>query len=172
MQMLNYYFSPFALFLVLSALYFRGSDTPGHLPPEVKHSLWILAVSAAVNWWLSANTYRFVGWTRFMRALQVWMNFVWTVPLFYLLHTFWGPMWLLFVMAPVTAALTMRWWTTLLTALVSSGTMMGIYVFRGLSPEMPEAFGMALVHATFIVVVAMFVHSLAQTAMRLVATKH
>ncbi|MBI5625160.1 MAG: hypothetical protein HY924_15390 [Elusimicrobia bacterium] len=172
MQMLNYYFSPFALFLVLSAVYFRGSDTPGTLAPEVKHSLWILAVSVVVNWWVSSHTYRFVGWTRFMRSIQVWMNYVWTVPLFYLLGAFWGPMWLLFVMAPVTAALTMRWWTTLLTSLVSSGTMMAIYVFRGVTPEMPEAFGMALVHATFIVVLSMFVHALAQTAMRLVAAKH
>ncbi|MBI4677887.1 MAG: hypothetical protein HY748_09925 [Elusimicrobia bacterium] len=171
MQMLNYYFAPFALFLVLSAVYFRGSDAPGQLPPEVKHSLWILGVSVVVNWWLSANTYRFVGWTRFMRTLQVWMNFIWAVPLFYLLGAFWGPMWLLFVMAPVTAALTMSRWATLIISVVSAGTMMGIYTLRGLSPEMPEAFGMALVHATFIVVVSMFVHALAETAMRLVATK-
>ncbi|MBI5210997.1 MAG: hypothetical protein HY927_13590 [Elusimicrobia bacterium] len=171
MHLLNRYFAPFALFLVLSAVYFRGSDTPGQLPHEIKLSLGILALSFVVNWWLSSRTYRYVGWARFMRALQVWMNFVWSVPLFYLLGAFWGPMWLLFVMTPVTAALTMKWWTTLATALVSAATMMGIYFLRGLTPEMSEQFGMALVHAGFIVVISLFVHSLSQTALRLISPR-
>lgn len=161
MQMLNRYFTPFALSLILSAIYFSEPE-----PAAYKLSLGILSASILVNWWLSANTYRFIRWTRQMRMLQVWLNFVWAVPLFWLLQPFWGPMWLLFVMAPVTAALYMGWWQTLGTGVVSAGTMLGIYYARGVFEGGP-VFGMALVHALFIVVFGLFVHALAQTALRM-----
>lgn len=161
MQMLNRYFSPFALALILSAIYFSEPE-----PRAYKLSLGILGASILVNWWLSANTYRFIHWSRQMRALQVWLNFVWAVPLFWLLQPFWGPMWLLFVMAPVTAALHFTRWQVLGTALVSAGTMLGIYYVNGVFDGGPAA-GMAVVHALFIVVFALFVHALSQTALRM-----
>ncbi len=169
MQLLNRYFTPFALLLVLSAAYFHEPEVPGTIPDEVRAALGLLAASTLVNWWLAANTYRFVGWAGRMRTVQVWMNYVWAVPLFYLLFPYWAPMWLLFLMAPVTAALYMSWWPTLGTALVSAGTMLGIYVLRGLTPE-GAAFGMALVHAAVIVLLSLFIHSLAQAALRLIST--
>lgn len=160
MQMLNRYFAPYALILILFAIYFGEPE-----PSAYKLSLGILAASILVNWWLSANTYRFIHWARQMRALQVWLNFIWTVPLFYLLFPFWAPMWLLFVMAPITAALYMGRWATLGMAAVSAGTMLVIYYLHGVT-EGPAA-GMAVVQALFIVVVSLFVHGLAQTALRL-----
>lgn len=161
MQMLNRYFTPFALALILSAIYFGEPE-----PRAYKISLGILSASILVNWWLSANTYRFIRWTRQMRVVQVWLNYVWAAPLFWLLQPFWGPMWLLFVMAPVTAALYLGRWQTLATGAVSAGTMLGIYYVRGVFDGGPAA-GMAFVHALFIVVFALFVHALAQTALRM-----
>lgn len=161
MQLLNRYFTPFALILILSAIYFSEPD-----PRSYKLSLGILAASVIINWWFSANTYRFIHWARQMRALQIWLNFFWAVPLFYLLQPYWGPMWLLFVMAPATSALYMGRWHTLATALVSSATMLAIYYRRGVF-EMGPAAGMAAVHACFIIFFSLFVHSLAQTALRL-----
>lgn len=160
MQMLNRYFTPFALILILSAVYFNEPE-----PRDTKLSLAILAASILVNWWFSANTYRFIRWSKQMRILQVWLNFVWSVPLVYLLVPYWGPMWLLFVMAPVTAALYMGRWQTFATAVVSSATLLMVYYFR--NPLEGAALGMACVHASFILVFSLFIHSLAQTALRL-----
>jgi len=161
MQMLNRYFTPFALILIVSAIWFGEAD-----PQAVKFSIAILILSIAVNWWLSKNAYRFSHWTRQMKAAQVWINYIWAVPLFYLLAPFWGPMWLLFVMAPATAALVMSWWQTLLVALVSSLTMLAIYYHHGVFQAAASG-GMAVVHASFIVILALFMHALAQSALRL-----
>lgn len=161
MHLLNRYFTPFALALILSAIYFSEPE-----PRAYKLSLGILFASILVNWWLSANTYRFIHWARQMRGLQVMLNYIWAVPLFWLLQPYWGPMWLLFVMAPATAALIMTRGQTLLMGLVSAGTMLGIYYVRGVFDGGPAA-GMCVVHALFIVVFALFVHALAQTALRM-----
>lgn len=163
MQLLNRYFAPFALLLILSAVYFSEPD-----PRDFKLSLGILAASLLINWWLSANTYRFIHWSRQLRVLQVWLDYVWAVPLFWLLQPTWAPTWLLFVMAPATAALTMSRGHTLFCAGVSSATMLAIYRIRGVfDGGLGPAAGMAVVHAAFVVVIALFIHGLAQTALRL-----
>jgi hypothetical protein len=164
MQMLNRYFVPFALILILSAIYFSSPDQE-----VVNIAFGILAFAMAVNWWFSKNTYRYIHLAKQMKFLQVWLNYVWAVPLVYLLLPFWGPMWLLFAMAPITAALFSNRWHTLGMALVSAGTMLGIYYKQG-AFEAGWAEGMAgmtYVHAVFIVIIALFVYGLAQTALRL-----
>lgn len=170
MQMLNRYFAPFALLLILSAIWFTVENPTdvAHWDPSYKWALAILAVSTLVNWWFSKNTYRFIHWARQMRQAQIWLTFVWTVPLFWLLQPFWAPMWLLFVMAPATAALYTDLLETAITAGVSAASMLGIYYLRGVfDGGLGPAGGMAIVHATFIVVLALFVQGLAQTALRL-----
>lgn len=163
MQMLNRYFTPFALMLILTAVYFSEPD-----PRDYKLSLAILCVSTVVNWWLSASAYRFINWARQMKALQVWLNFIWAVPLFYLLQPYWAPVWLLFVMGPATAALYMGRAMTLGVAAVSSATMLAIYYRRGVfEGGLGPAGGQAFVHAGFIIVFSLFVHGLAQAALRL-----
>lgn len=160
MNLLNRFFSPFAALLIISAVYFQEPD------PRTKTATGVVfGLSLIINWWLSVNTYRWVGWANRLRTLQIWLNYVWAVPLFYLLGGFWGPMWLLFVMAPVTAAITSSWAQTLATAAVSSGTMLALYWVRGLEGDI--AWGMAGIHAAFIIVMSLFVYALAQTALRL-----
>ena len=160
MQMLNRYFTPFALILILSAIYFSEPE-----PRDSKMSLGILALSIVVNWWLSANTYRYSRWAKSMRVVQIWINYVWAAPLAYLLVPYWAPMWLLFLMPPVTAALYMTWASTLGVSVVSAGTMLLVYYFR--NPLEGPALGRACVHASFILLFSLFVHSLAQAALRL-----
>ncbi len=170
MQMLNRYFVPFALILILSAIWFNVENPLDfrQWDPSYKYALAILAVSMVTNWYLSSHTYRFIHWAKQMKVLQVWLYYVWAVPLFWLLQPYWGPMWLLFVMAPVTAALFTDRWHTLASALVSAGTMLAIYYKRGVfDGGMGPAGGMACVHACFIVVFALFVYGLEQTALRL-----
>jgi len=165
MQMLNRYFTPFALVLIISAVYFRIDDfrEAGSRAPFVAAG--ILVADVLVNWWLGRNQYRWIKWARQLRLVQVWLPFVWAVPLFYLLYPYWAPMWLLFVMAPTAAALTASRGQTLLCALVSIGTMIGIYWSR--QPLSGEFLGVALSQAAFILIFSLFVHSLAQAALRL-----
>lgn len=170
MQMLNRYFAPFALLLIASAIWFTV-ENPGDFAQwdrSYKLALAILAASSAVNWWLSRNAYRWIQWTRQLRLAQIWLNYIWATPLFWLLQPYWAPMWLLFVMAPATAALYTSRLQTVLTAAASAATMLAIYYQRGaFDGGLGPAGGMAIVHAVFILVFSMFVHGLAQTALRL-----
>lgn len=170
MQMLNRYFAPFALLLILSAIGFTV-ENPARFSEwdrSYKIALGILGLSIVVNRWISANTYRWAAWATWMRQLQIWLNFVWAVPLFWLLQPFWAPTWLLFVMAPATAAMYVGRGETIVTAGVSAGAMLAIYWARGVfDGGFGPAGGMAVVHAVFIIVFSMFVHGLAQTALRL-----
>jgi len=163
MQMLNRYFAPFALLLILSAIYFSEPD-----PRDYKLSLGILAASILVNWALTKYAYRWFQWVQYMKALQVWANFIWSIPLFWLLQPYWAPMWLLFALAPATAALNTSRVHAFLCAAASAGTMLAIYHQRGVfDGGIGPAGGMAFVHAGFIIVLTMFVHALAQAALRL-----
>ena len=170
MQMLNRYFAPFALLLILSGIWFTV-DNPAdirHWDPSYYAALVILAASIVINWWFTANTYRFIHWSKWMRQAQIWLNFVWAVPLFWLLQPFWAPMWLLFVMAPATAALYTSRGETIVTSLVASASMLAIYFKRGVfDGGIGPAGGQAIVQAAFILVFSLFVHGLAQTALRM-----
>lgn len=159
MRLINRFFGPFAALLILSAVYFSSPDAA-----VVRASVGILAVSFLVNAWLARNSYRYIHWTQFLRHAQIWLDYLWAVPLVWLLGGWWAPMWLLFIMPPVTAAMVGGFLETLGTAAVSSLTLLALYWLRGLEGE--YAWGMALVHAAFIPVISLFVHSLAQTTLR------
>ncbi len=82
MQMLNRYFTPFALVLIATAVYFRIDEfrDAGLRAPMVAAG--ILVADLLVNWWIGRNQYRWMAWSRQLRVVQVWLNFVWAVPLF------------------------------------------------------------------------------------------
>ena len=101
MQMLSRYFTPFALILILSAVHFGEPERR-----TTKIAIAILAADVFVNWWIAKNQYRWIRWAGRFRQMQVWLNLFWAAPLFYFLYPYWGPMWLLFVLAPTAAALT------------------------------------------------------------------
>jgi hypothetical protein len=170
MQMLNRYFAPFALLLILSAIFFTVENPMdfGRWDGSFKAALAIVAASGAVNWWFSANTYRYIHMARVLRQGQIWINFALAVPLFWLLQPYWGPMWLLFLLPPATSAMYAGKTETMATAAVSSASMLLIYYKRGVfDGGLGPAGGMAVVHATFVLVFSMFVSGLAETALRL-----
>src|SRR6185312_6084899 len=144
MQMLNRYFTPFALVLILSAVYFRIDDfrEAGSHAPFIAAG--ILVADVLVNWWLGRNQYRWIKWSRQLKLVQVWLPFV---------------------LAPTAAGLTASRGQTLVCALVSIGTMVGIYWSR--QPLSGEFLGVALSQSAFILIFSLFVHSLAQAALRL-----
>ena len=165
MRMLNRYFTPFALVLTALAVYFRIDEfkDAGLQAPAIAAG--ILVADLLVNWVIGRNQYKWMAWSKQLRLIQVWLNYLWAVPLFHLLYPFWAPMWLLFTMAPTAAALVLTKRDTVVCALASAGTMIALYWHR--QPLEGVFLGMALSQAAFIVIFALFVHGLAETALRL-----
>ncbi|MDE2290835.1 MAG: hypothetical protein KGL53_02025 [Elusimicrobia bacterium] len=165
MNLLNLYFTPFAAAMVVAAVYFSEPD------PRVKYAAFgILAFSLAVNHWFSRNTYRFVGWASRLKVLQVWLTYLWSALLAYMLMPYWAPMWLLLTMPAVTAAMYQKRWQTIGTAAVCSASVLALYWLNAHAQGMslaPVQWAEAGTHAAFVLVLAAFVYELAQTALRM-----
>src|SRR6185295_3987884 len=101
-----------------------------------------------------------VEWAKKIGYIRIVTNFLANIALVYMLGTFWGPMWLVFVLTPVATALYAGWQRTLGTAAVSAAALLGIYYSRGL--EGAVGWGQASIHAAFIVFISMFVNSIAR----------
>jgi len=104
-------------------------------------------------------------WAPAVGNTRIITNFIANVVLVYLLGTFWGPMWLLFVLTPVATALYASWIRTFVTAGISSAALLGIYYSRGL--EGTVGWGQASLHAAFIIFISLFVNSIARLVMQM-----
>lgn len=126
MHILNYYFTPFAVILIFFAVFF---SQPGKEVTWI--SFGILGAAFALNVWLNRNVYRFLRWSRHIRAVTVWLNLLVSAALFYLLSAYWSPMWLLFLTAPAASAMFMKKGQVFGVALISALTMIALYFYRG-----------------------------------------
>ena len=164
MHILNYYFTPFAVILILFAIFFSEPEKS-----VTYASFGILAAAFIANYWLGSNVYRFLRWSRHIRALTVWMNLAVSAALFYLLAAYWAPMWLLFLTAPAAGAMFMKKWQVLVTAVISAGVMLALYYLRsvvyglGMSSQF---WAMAATQAVFIVFFSMFTAAMAEMVVR------
>ena len=162
MHILNYYFTPFAVILILFALFFSEPERS-----VTYTSFAILAAAFTANYWLGSNVYRFMRWSRHIRALTVWINLAVSAALFYLLSPYWAPMWLLFLTAPAASAMYMKKWQVFLTALAASALMIGLYYIRSVAYGEgggmgAQLWGMASTQAVFIVFFSMFTSAMAE----------
>ena len=161
-RLVNRFFTPFALVMVVAAMEL------GYAEPRVYRTALGLAIFLAVfneaSVWLAR---RRTDWTFHIGYTRLVVNFVMNITLVYMLGTFWGPMWLLFVLTPVATALYADWKKTLITAFISSGALLGIYGSRGL--EGAVGWGQASLHAAFIVFISLFVNSIARMIMQIKA---
>ena len=98
-------------------------------------------------------TKRKMEWAVPIGNIRITTNFVANVFLVYLLGTFWGPMWLLFVLTPVATALYASWQKTFVAAAISSAALLGIYYSRA-----------------FIILISLFVNSIARLVMQMKST--
>lgn len=157
LKLLNRYFTPFAILLVFSGVSFSNPN-----PTDAYYSLLVLAVSVAFNIataFVAMNTphlVRFLGYTRM--AVNLGFNTI----LFYLLGSYWGPMWLLFLLGPVAAAVYGTKQRTILSAGISSILLLGVYLVKG--AIFKQTLGQALMHICFIFFLGLFVHALSQLA--------
>jgi PAS domain S-box-containing protein len=159
-RIVDRFFTPFALALVASSLYL------GFAEPKLKaYSIGLvifLGIFNEVTAWMAR---RRMDWAVPIGSTRIVTNFVTNVALVYMLGTFWGPMWLLFVLTPVATALYASWLRTFVTAAISSAALLGIYWSRGL--EGPVGWGQASLHAAFIVFISLFVNSIARLVMQM-----
>lgn len=180
MHILNYYFTPFAVILILFAIFFSEPER------SVTYlSFGILGATFALNYWLNKNTYKFMRWTRHIRAVTVWLNLAVSAALFYLLSAYWSPMWLLFLTAPAGSAMYMKKWQVFGVALTSSLLMIALYLYRGAASLLaadPEIAGlgaaltqvagntqhlaMAATQAVFIIFFSMFAAAMAEMILK------
>jgi len=159
-RIVDRFFTPFALALVASSLYL------GFAEPKIKAIsiglVIFLGIFNEITAWMAR---RRTEWAIPIGSTRIVTNFVANVALVYMLGTFWGPMWLLFVLTPVATALYASWKRTFVTAAVSSAALLGIYWSRGL--EGSVGWGQASLHAAFIVFISLFVNSIARLVMQM-----
>ena len=159
-RIVDRFFTPFALSLVISSLFL------GFAEPKAKWTAIGLVVFLSLFNEISAYlAKKKIDWAVPVGNTRIVTNFVANVLLVYLLGTFWGPMWLLFVLTPVATALYASWTRTLATAAISSAALLAIYWSRGL--EGAVGWGQASLHATFIVFISLFVNSIARLVMQM-----
>ncbi len=159
-RIVDRFFTPFALALVVSSLYL------GFAEPKIKTFsvglVIFLGIFNEISAWMAR---RKMEWAVPIGSTRIVTNFIANIILVYLLGTFWGPMWLLFVLTPVATALYASWQRTFVTAALSSAALLGIYYSRGL--EGPVGWGQASLHAAFIVFISLFVNSIARLVMQM-----
>jgi PAS domain S-box-containing protein len=163
-RIVDRFFTPFALSLVLSSLFLGFAET------NVKiFSVGLVIFLGIFNEVTALMAKRHVDWAATIGSTRLITNFLANVALVYLLGTFWGPMWLLFVLTPVATALYASWQRTFITASISSAALLGIYWSRGL--EGPVGWGQASLHAAFILFISLFVNSIARLVMQMKSTQ-
>ena len=159
-RIVDRFFTPFALSLVVSSLFL------GFAEPKAKWTAVGLVVFLGIFNEISAYiAKKNMEWAVPVGNTRIITNFIANVILVYILGTFWGPMWLLFVLTPVATALYASWTRTLGTAALSSAALLAIYWSRGL--EGAVGWGQASLHASFIVFISLFVNSVARLVMQM-----
>jgi PAS domain S-box-containing protein len=159
-RLVDRFFTPFAATMVLAAMFL------GYAEPREEHiAMGLVTFLVAFNEGSVYLARRRPEWTLRIGYSRLGTNFLTNVMLVYLLGTFWGPMWLLFVLTPVSTALYADWKKTILTSVVSAGALLGIYASRGLSGSV--GWGQASLHAAFIVFISLFVNSIARLVMQI-----
>jgi hypothetical protein len=159
-RLVDRFFTPFATILVVAGAFMGYAET------WAKHlSIFLLLGLFIFNEVSVALARKHLAWAKTIGNIRLVTNFLSNVVLVYLLGTFWGPMWLLFVLTPVATALYAGWQRTFWTAMISAGTLLGIYASRGL--EGSVGWGQASIHAAFIVFISLFVNSLARMVMQI-----
>jgi PAS domain S-box-containing protein len=162
-RLVDRFFTPFAMILVAAGAWM------GFAEPWAKHVAILMLLALFIFNEVSVMLARkHEEWTRTIGNLRIVTNFVANVALVYMLGTFWGPMWLLFVLTPVATALYADWMRTLGAGVISAAALLAIYASRGLTGAV--GWGQASIHAAFIVFISLFVNSIARMVMQMRST--
>ena len=164
MHILNYYFTPFAVILIVFAVYFSEPERNITFA-----SFAILAAAFAANYWFNKNAYRFMRVMHGVRSLMVCVNLIVSAVLFYLLGSYWAPMWLLFLTAPAASAMFMKKAHVFLVAFASAAAMLGVYYLKSVQLDLQlgrQLWAMAVCHALFVLFFSMFVAAMSDMILK------
>jgi PAS domain S-box-containing protein len=164
-RLIDRFFTPFATLLVLGAAGIGFAE-----PWAKKVSVALVLTLFIFNEVSVALARKHNEWAKKIGYTRIVTNFLANIVLVYMLGTFWGPMWLLFVLTPVATATYADWQQTTITAVISAAALLGIYASRGL--EGAVGWGQAGVHAAFIVFISLFVNSVARMVMQVRSGTH
>ncbi|MFH1958461.1 MAG: hypothetical protein ABIJ15_08315 [bacterium] len=149
--LVNRYFTPLAIILVLSAIIFSESYGRGF------YAALILMGIAVLN---NVITVFIVAKKEWLRTLRVVVNLLVNIGLVYLLITYWYPIWFLLLLTPVATGVYSSRAHTWVTSVLVAALLMAIYAAKGLFGL--YYWGQAFNHALLIIFLSLFVNSITQ----------
>lgn len=152
-DLVNRYFTPFALFLVVTVAFIGSCDRTIIVVAGL-----LVFISVELNFFTAHMISKNPEKAKVIGHIRVVSNFLVNVIIVYLLINIWKPIWLLFALTPIASAVYYDRKKCLGVALVSAGTLLVIYFIRGLTGL--YGWGEAVTYAVFIVLISMFINAL------------
>jgi hypothetical protein len=124
---MTFHFTPFVVFLVALGAWssgFRG---------EALAALVMVLITAGANYAVLELMRRQPGKLRFIRSLRVAVNYLFNIPIVYLLWPYWPPAWMLLLPSIVAVALFEDRRTTAGTAALFSFVLLFVHYARGMA---------------------------------------
>jgi len=148
-KIVNAYLTPLSVILVLFAVVFsRPSDIITYI------SLGLLGIALLNNFVTRVLVKKYSSPAPVRMMVNVAVNII----LVYILIGYWGPIWYLFLMTPVAAAVYSTRAHTLAVSLVISFLLAGIYLSKGVSSF--QAWGQALSRIVLVIFLSLFINAL------------
>ncbi|MGC9069936.1 MAG: hypothetical protein ACP5IO_01325 [Elusimicrobiales bacterium] len=164
MHTFNTIFTPFGIILVIFAVIFSQ--------PEKKDTILSIATLTfqfVVNYYMSKNIYHFPK-PQVLRKILVMFNIITTSVVFYLLQSYWAPVWLLYTMPSIFASTFLTTRQTILFSVISASLMLLAYYIKAFILDIelsPTIITMALCHSLFIIAVSVFVNTLCEAIVKI-----
>ncbi|OGS43051.1 MAG: hypothetical protein A2539_02525 [Elusimicrobia bacterium RIFOXYD2_FULL_34_15] len=152
-RIVNSYFTPFATVLILVAIFIAH---PGTALTFI--FLGVMLFSFLFNEITNQILKKHANLAIIISNIRLFVNFLLNICIVYFLGGFWGPLWLLFVLTPIATAIYSDAKKTMIMALISSGTLLIIYLVRGLTGII--SWGQAFSHVWFIIIISLFINKL------------
>ncbi|MFH1282290.1 MAG: hypothetical protein ABII27_01335 [bacterium] len=154
-SLINKYCTPFAIVLILSALVFVNFEKATQYLVII-----LLGISVILNmltaWLVKIKPEK----ASKIALLRLSSNLTFNILFMYIIGSFWGPLWLLFLLTPLAMSLYSSTKITLAVSISTASLLLLIYGLRGMHGSV--GWGQAFNHAFFIVFISMFVNSLAK----------
>ncbi|MFH1379869.1 MAG: hypothetical protein ABII23_06285 [bacterium] len=155
MLLINRYFTPFAIVLIGSALVFVRFETYIY-----RIVLSLLGLSIVLNVVTALLIQKKNEWAKTIGSFRLAANLIFNILFMYYLGSFWGPLWILFLLTPVATGLYSTRKVTLAVSISVAALLLVIYGLRGMHGIV--GWGQTSIHAVFIVFISMFVNSLSR----------
>ncbi|MBN1384470.1 MAG: hypothetical protein JW983_06315 [Elusimicrobia bacterium] len=152
-KLINRYFTPFALFLILAAA-FLGSCSR----TVIIVSGLLVFISVELNFFTVNLISDKPEKAKMVIPIRVVSNFLINIVIVYFLIDIWYPIWLLFALTPIASAVYYDEKKCFKISIISAATLLLVHFFKGTSGLLD--WGQAATYAVFIVLISMFINGL------------